>query len=149
RVEDLPVAARHVDRLEDEERRAEFDHPARVPRSPVEIDQAGVQRIAGIDLQERGAEEPLVGSDRSPRDSARERLPGLHLERDHPRLGRASDHGSYGDDANEQTRPDDWFRWHGPSLRAGGLPVVGSADPLAERATRLKTWVRSRAPAWR
>ena len=82
-VEDPPVPARHDGRLEDEERRAELDVAARVARGLVEVDDHRVVRVARIDLEVRGAVEPLILADATEAGAVGESAHLRHLEPHH------------------------------------------------------------------
>jgi hypothetical protein len=87
------VAARHVDRLEDEEGRGEPDHPLGRSRRLVEIDNVRVQRIARINLDIHRSVQPFIWT------GVAKALPigypaGLfHHETDHARFARRCDDG--------------------------------------------------------
>ena len=87
-VEDLAVPARHVDRLEDEERRRESDQPLRRPRRLVEIDDTAFSGSRGIDLDVDDAVEPLVGPDVAEALAVRDDPLLLDHEPDDVRVGR-------------------------------------------------------------
>src|SRR5438874_3279934 len=72
-VKDLVIAASRVDRLQNEELRAEVHHSMRVPRRIFEIDDHGIARIAGIHLEIRRSPEHLIRTDIAPFGPADER----------------------------------------------------------------------------
>ena len=87
-VQHLPVAACHVDRLDDEERSAELNHPPLVPGDAVEVDDHRVERILRIHFQVDGAVEALEWPGGAEFLPAGVRRCPLHFDPDDPRVGR-------------------------------------------------------------
>jgi hypothetical protein len=65
-VEDLVIAALHVDWLQDHELRAELDQPLGIARRILQVDDHCVVGIVRIDLHVRGAAQHLVGAGLAP-----------------------------------------------------------------------------------
>src|SRR3954463_4666715 len=62
-VDEAPVAAAEIERLQDSEVAAILDIAARVACSPIEIDDAGILRMCRIDFAEYRAVQMLIGAD--------------------------------------------------------------------------------------
>ena len=59
------IAARDIERLQDAELGLILDVAARIARRLVQIDDAGIQRMRGIQFAERRAVQPFIGTDRA------------------------------------------------------------------------------------
>src|SRR4051794_244875 len=62
-VDEAPVAAVEIERLQDPKVAPVLDTTPRIARGPIEVDDAGIQGMSGIEFTEYGAVQALIGSD--------------------------------------------------------------------------------------